>query len=371
MKAIINLMQSTKTIMKNLIKTSLLSVIIFAFFSACEGIDDGTVNPEDIILLRILDDNEIEITEAIGNGESIIVLEAKIPSNSDDDFQAITFRSSGGDFIGIGENTNQVSADADGIARSSLRLPLDDDELFLSAEIGPSGNLYKAEKSIMLTGVDEVIQLRFLNLSGEELTEIPRGDGVSVIQLEGSVLTALNQFTAIDFTSSNGVFQVTNQTTDQKNIDNEGKAVVNYIVPQKAGPIFFTAKTVSTPQYVADGNLVLDRANPDALFIEPASINMNTMDPNTINVFLTRNNGHVSEETPASFEAFQVIGGAEVEVGRFTLLANAVSDDQGKIMVNFYADTGDIDSSLPVVIRVRVINDSGDEITNQIELFVN
>ena len=353
-------------------KTRLVLILLclLALYS-CNGIDQETINQDDIIRIIILDANGIEISDAIGDGETIITLEAKIPSNADDDFQTVTFASSAGEFVGVGNTSSQVNVNEEGIARAFLKLPLDDGELFLSAQVGANSNLFKAESSITLMSVNEVIKLRFLDLSGAELNEIPRGDGTTIIQLEGSILVNQDQLSSIKFTSSTGTFQVTNQTEQQKNTDNEGKAIVNFIIPQSEGPVFFTATTISTPSYVDENNLVFERAYPDNLFVEPSSITMNTTDPNGIMVFLSRNTGHVSVGTSVNFEAFQILSGAETPVGRFTGLANAVTNSQEQITVNFYADTGDIDLSLPVKIRVSAINDNGVSIINETELDVN
>lgn len=348
-------------------------VLIFcciATLYSCNGIDEENVKQSDLIKVKILDGNETEISEAIGDGETVIILEAKIPPDADDAFQTVTFKSSDGDFVGIGNTLSQVNVNEEGTARALLKLPLDDGELFLSAEIGTSSNLFKAESSIILKGVDEVIQLKFLDLSGAVLNEIPRADGTSIIQLEGTILHNQDELGVIKFIASNGIFQNNGQNEIEKNIDNNGKAIVSFIVPQNEGPIFFTAKTLSSPTYTDEDNLILNLAKPDEIFIEPSSIIMNIIDPNVINVILTRTFGKVSIGTSVDVVAIQIVNGNEKQVGRFTGLTNT-SNANSQISFSFYADTGDIDLNLPVIIRTSVLNDSNDSVISEIELDVN
>lgn len=355
--------------MKYIHKHSIWMLLLLLVWS-CDGIDDSPVNADAIIQLRILDQNEQVLTSAIGDGETTIVLEAKIPTNATSDFQTITFKSSAGDFIGIGSTTHQVPADSEGYAYATLRLPLDDNELFVSAEIGTDNNLYKAESSIDLIDPGAVIAIRLLELSGTALTEIPKADGTRIIQVEGQILHAQDALNNIQFIASSGAFQVTNNTSIEKPTNTDGIATVSFVIPQSTSPVFFTAKTVSTPVYQTETNLTLAHAYADGLFIEPNSITMNTNDPNTINVFLNRTEGKVSLDTPAVFEAFQTIDGTETPVGRFTGLSNALSNADEALSANFYADTNDIVPDVPVTIRVSITNDAGQTVSTTVDLMV-
>ena len=127
---------------------------------------------------------------------------------------------------------------------------------------------------------------------------------------------------------------------------------------------------MSSPTYTDEDNLILNLAKPDEIFIEPSSIIMNIIDPNVINVILTRTFGKVSIGTSVDVVAIQIVNGNEKQVGRFTGLTNT-SNANSQISFSFYADTGDIDLNLPVIIRTSVLNDSNDSVISEIELDVN
>ncbi len=358
--------------MKSTIKISTYIFLILSILSSCEGIDDGITAPEDIIKLKVMDSNGDEIPEVISDGETLIILEATIPTNADDAFRKVTFRNSSGDFVGIGENTQEVTVNTEGIAQATLKLPFNEDELFLSAEIGGSNNnaLYKDEAFLNLVTVDDVIELKFLDTTNQPLSVIPRADGTSIIQLEGSVLANQSALKAVSFSATDGVFQTTNQMQTQKNTDANGKAIVNYIVPQSVGSVFYTAKTIM-PEYITEESIMFERAHADAIVLEPTQVTMDTTQGNLMTAYLTRTIGKVSIGTVVTFESFQLINGAEVTAGRFTGLASAISNLQEQVFVTFYADTNDIDFTVPMVIRTTTTTDAGTQITTEVQITVN
>jgi archaellum component FlaG (FlaF/FlaG flagellin family) len=358
--------------MKTAIKITAYIYLIISTLISCEGIDDGTTAPEDIITIKVMDASGNEITEAISDGETLITLEAQIPANVDDAFKTVTFKNSGGDFVGVGQNTHQVTVNSEGIAQATLKLPFNTSELFLAAEIGGSNNnaLYKDEAFLNLASVDNVIALNFLDLMNQPLSTIPRADGTSIIQLQGNVLINQNTLNTIKFNASGGIFQMINQTEVQKSTDTNGSAIVTYIVPQSIGPIFYSAKTIML-EYVSEGTITYERAHADTIILEPTQITMNTMQGNPIIAYLIRNIGKVSIGTDVSFESFQLINGSEVIAGRFTGLASVTSNPQEQVSVVFYADTNDIELTIPVVIRATTTTDTGTQITTEVQITVN
>lgn len=326
---------------------------------------------DEIINLQILNTNNLEIDSAIGDGTTLIRLHAQIPAHAVDDFKMITFKSTDGNFFGTNDKMIPIRANVEGIAVTSLVLPLNSGNLFLTAEVGEAENLYKAKKTITLVAVDQVIDLNFKTLQGEPLIEVPRADGTSIFQLEGTVLVDQDNLNSITFNASKGVFQATDKGSESKNTNEDGIAIVNYIVPRTVGPVFHTAKTGSSPQYVSESNLTFERANADEIILEPTTINMNVSSGNVMTVFLLRNQGKVSLETGVEYLAFQNINNEEVTVGRFTGLSTAFSNEDGKVTtVSFYGDTGDVNFQLPVTIRVTTITDAGDTISTAVNVTV-
>ena len=357
---------------KHKIVSGLLLISLAASIFSCNGINEDLIAPEDIISLKILDSSGSEITEKIGNGSDLIILQAQVWSDLDDEFRTVTFKSSEGDFEGISTNAAAVMADNLGIAQTMLRLPLKSGELFLSAEIkGKEEVIYSSEKTINLSSVDNVISLNFKTLDGQMLSDIPRADGTTIFQVEGQVLVNTDDLNSITFNASNGEFQQTGTTEIQKNKSEDSFALVSYKVPQGVGPVFFSAKTGSSLQYVSEDNLVFERAHAEEIFIEPATLNMNSSSGNIISAFLTRISGKVSLETRVEYEAFQLINDEEVPVGRFTGASSAVSDSNGEVTATFFADTGDVDFLLPVTIRVSTSTDSNGTISTVLDINVS
>ncbi len=338
----------------------LMLFLVLGFLSSCVEDDDQVTN-EEIINLIILNDEGSEIEEAIGDGERFIVLRAQLPQEVGDDFKTVTFKSSEGNFLGTTELTTQERVNLEGIAEAVLELPLSSGELILTVQVGPAANLFKSEKRITLIAVDQVISLEFQDIDGENLNEIPRADGTSLIQLKGSILADQDNLTQVNFTATKGTFLNTGNTTEVKNTDANGDAVVNYIVPQEVGTVFYTAKTGTNGQYVSPpANLTFERAHANSLFVEPAQINMSTSASNNIKAFLSRSVGKVSVGTEVNYRATQFIDNETTDVGRFTGESNASTDMNEQVTgVNFLADTGDINLDFPVFITVSTLNDEG------------
>jgi len=338
------------------------------FFISCE--DNESIRNEQIINFDILnlDDSALEII--YGNGTSKIKLKATLPINTADDYKLVTFTSSGGYFFGTTEMSTKVRMNIDGIADATLVVPLDSGELFLTAEIGSDNDIYQSKKTINLYDVGQVIALNFKDTQDNDIINTLRADGISLIKLKGNILFNKKEFTSIIFETTDGLFQSNNTKKETKNTDINGEATVNYIVPQTPGTVFYTAKADDDGKYVNTKELIFQRAYADEMILEPNKILMDTINSNTINVYLKREIGKVSIGTDVSFEAYQTISGDKVNVGRFTGINDSKSDINEKVSINFVADTKNIDYDLPVFIKAESVNDSNAVIFKELELKV-
>lgn len=344
--------------------------VLFCFsYVSCQS-DDPIPNDE-IIDLKILNEKNIEISQAIGDGETIITLEVTIPKKAGDNYKTVTFKKSAGQFMGSPDTSVTKPIDNDGKARVNLKIPLGTEPLLISAEIGSSGGkLFIDEEVITLVGVDEIIKLSTLDLQGNELSGVIRADGTTVLLLKATVLSNTTSLNQIVFNASNGIFQNNNSLQITKAINTNHEAIVSYKVPKDVGTLFFSSAVGVNSQYFDESSLTLQRAHADAIVVEPALVTMDTIQGNLLKVYLTRNIGSVSTGTPATFQALQIINGTEVNVGRFTGLATAVTNTNGDISVTFYADSNDITDNIPVKIRVKTFTDSGNEIMKEISLII-
>lgn len=344
---------------------------LFGFaYTSCQS-DDPVPNDE-IINLKVFNESNEEISQAVGDGEGIITLEVTIPDNAGDSYKTVTFKKSAGQFIGSADATIVKPIDNDGKARVDLKLPLGNEPLLLSAEIGSSTTkLFIDEEVISLISIDQIIKLSALDAQGQAISGTIRADGSTILLLKATVLNNTTAFNQIVFNASNGVFQSNNSLQVTKGTNSEHEVIVSYKVPKDVGPLFFSAAVGANSQYYDELNLTLERAHADALIIEPSLVSMDAVQGNSLKVYLTRNVGYVSTGTPATFQAFQSIDGAEVNVGRFTGLATAATNVNGEITITFYADTNDITEEIPVTIRVTTQTDTGIEIVKEINLEVN
>lgn len=351
-----------------LIKIAFLLLLI-AFSSAC--VDDDPVTNNEIIKLVILNEQGEELDEAIGNGTDLITLRAELPDDVGEQFGTVSFKTTSGTFFGTTETSVQERVNAEGVAEVLLTLPLDSGDLFLTASIGSDTNAYSAQQTISLIGVDAVLNLHFKTLDGTTLITIPRADGTTLFNVESQVLADRENLNTVSFTATQGIFIETNNSSAMKSTNTEGTAQAGYKVPQQVGAVFFTATTGSNTQYRSEANLEFARAYADEIFVEPANLNMNTAMGNVINTFLVRDIGKVSLETRVDFEAFQLVDNTEIPVGRFTGLSLVKTDANGRAFATFFADTGDIDTNLPVTLRVSTLNDDGIIVSATIDIVVS
>lgn len=348
------------------------NIFFFVFLISCNGIDQEIVPEEDIIELKVLNFlGDTEITEPlIGDGETVVTLRAIIPAESAQ--RTITFRASNGaTFVGIGENESTDLTNTEGVAETKLKLPLSGNPVYLSAEVTEGENTYTSEKIIELIHLDNLITFELSDSEGNALPDIIRADGDFLINLKATVNYNQDEFNQVAFESSNGEFQSLSNENATVSIDQNNVASIDLKVPNVAERLYLRAKVGSNSVYFMDKNIDLLKAYPDHIIVEPEKILMQENDSNSIDIFLTRENGHVSKDVEAIPFAFQIINGEEEEVGRFTGLENSATDLEGKINITFKTDTGNFDNTLPIHIRVSARNDNNEILQTEVSINLN
>ncbi len=348
---------------------SLFTFVLLFFFSSCDTKEEPT-DPSDIIELQILDSGANTIfKDIISDGETVVILQAKIPTNADEGFRTVTFKKSGGEFHGIDSEDGTRIVDNDGIAQIELKVPLNEDILFASAEIGKEANVFKSEASLDLVPITEVISLKLLNDQGQEISTGIQADGYSSIFLEATINERLNSIEQVKFLNSGGgAFQGVFTEEVIKTLNDMNKAIIELVVPVNVNELFFKVHVKDKETFFDEKKLQLDRAYADEIIIEPKNAVMNLNSENEISVFLKRNQGFVSVGTSVEFEAFQLINGIEKPVGRFLGLSEALSDENGKITTNFKTDTKNIDVAETIFIRVTALNDMNQSFNTKIQI---
>lgn len=343
-------------------KVSAILVCSFLLVN-CNGIDSETFSPDDIIVLEIFDFDESKIIEeAIGDGETIIKLKAKIPSNSA--YKTVKFESTNGSFILTGKKSQEKKVGIDGSVLVDLKIPLDNQPIFLTASVSNGTETFSSTKSINLIGVDEVVTLALLNNIGDAIIEPVRADGATIIKLKATVKHNQNAFNQVTFTTSKGTLQGTSPV----NTDQENNAYIDVLVPNAVQKLYFSAK-VGNNVYFDNEELNLVRSNPDFIIIEPTLVSMPLNSSNSLDIFLKRNIGVVSLNSVVTIRSYQIADNdLQIEVGRFTGLSNASSDSNGAINVVFKTDTNDIDVSRPIFIEVISSNDSNEAVNKVIKI---
>ncbi len=344
-------------------------LLLLAFCSAC--VNDDSVADDEIIKLEVFDFEGLTlITDAVmGDGETILTIRATIPEDSDANSRTVTFRASNNAmFQGVDASLDTDIAGEDGIAEVKLRMPLDDNPVFVSASITKGDNTYTSESSIELFGVGDIVSLELIDAVNNPINDPQRADGQSLITLKATVNFNQDEFNNVTFEKSAGEFQSVSGDNAIQMTDENHTATIDLKLPNQVERLYLSAKVGTSTLYFEEVELDLLRAFPDQIIIEPNTLSMQEDATNVIQVFLNRNFGQVSEDTPATFEAFQLINGTEVEVGRFTGLDGAQTNADGQITVDFKTDTDDFDFGLPVIIRVTSQNDDGDPVQSSISI---
>ena len=332
----------------------------------CGGIDSETFSADDIILLEVFDfEGENLIEEAPGDGETIIKLRAKIPRNSA--FKTIKFESTNGTFILTGTKNQEGMIDIEGNSTVDLKLPLDNQPIFLTASVNNGTETFSSRKSITLSDVGKVLTLTLLDATGEEVSNSIRADGATIVKLKAEVNHNRNVFNQVTFTASSGnLLGNSLVNTDEENI-----AYLDFMVSQTVEKVFFTAEVGSSKKYFDNAELNPISSSPDFIIVEPTLVSMPLGSSNSIDIYLRKEEGLVSLNSGVSIRSYQILDdNSEMDVGRFIGLSSARSDENGLINVTYRTDTNDIDSSKPIFLEVSSENDDFEIISTTIQISI-
>ncbi|BFM45276.1 hypothetical protein CFS9_39170 [Flavobacterium sp. CFS9] len=350
-------------IKKHPIYIALCFAVLVCF--SCDSKDDDKASNDAIIHLTVMNQNDSSIAEIPGDGETLLKLQARIPADADDKYRKVTFRASNGQFF---SSTNSVvyekTVNADGMAEAYLKVPLAHGPLFLSAEIGKDSDRYVSEQQITLLNVGEIIDLKILDHNGNPIGNEVKADGNTILTIKATVNYNSNAIGSIKFITSGGSFLGINNANSTVAI-NDKIATIQLKVPKTVGNIYIRGEAATNANIFKNGTLQLTRAFADNIILEPNRLSIDSSDDLvSINTYLTRNIGYVSTGSTAQYKAFQLdSNNNQVEIGRFTGLASAYTDDNGQITsVKFVPDTGDINFTEPIIIKVTTRNDSNQEI---------
>jgi hypothetical protein len=230
--------------------------------------------------------------------------------------------------------------------------------------------LYSCKEDDMV--IDQTIEISIVDEDGN-LMDSAQADGASILYLKATIPAEADEtIREVTFNKSDGDFLGVSTATVTRPLDDNNTAQIPVRVPKKVNPLFFSATIAyESVNFVDEAQIVLSRAYADDLVVEPSSVMIPIASAITINVFMTRSNGIVSEGTPAYFRAFQMLDNASIDVGRFTGLVNAATNENGEIMVSYLTDTNDINTDEPVLIEVSTVNDAGETISSTFQLTIN
>ncbi len=220
--------------------------------------------------------------------------------------------------------------------------------------------------------IDSVIDLEITDTNDVPVSSV-LANGESLIVLMAIISNnADDEIQTIEFNKSSGEFLGTSGSAGVRPIDDNGIATITVKVPNKVERLFFDAKVVfNAKTYTKDASIEAYRAFPDTIIIEPSAVTVEQPASVVLDVYLKRTVGKVSEDTPAEFKAFQRTASGEEEVGRFTGLNNALTNEDGLISVTFHTDTGDINTDIPVTIKVNTLDDNANNVTSYVLIQVN
>ena len=333
----------------------------------CGGLEEEQISLEEIINLEVLDlEGNLIDQSLLSDGETLIKLRASIPKNSE--FKNLDFVVSAGSFEETGIKTQQTVANIDGVAEVNLKLPFDEESILVKVSISNGRETFSSSANIDLQEIGEAITLEVLDSNNEVVEAEVLADGSTIIRLVATVPYNLSEFNTVGFETSAGTFAGISDVS----VNDESKAIIDLKVPTEVQRIYLKARINNDPNYFDDKDIDLKRSNPDFIIIEPSVINMALQETNTIDIYLRKEIGKVSKGSSANIRSYQIADdNTQLEIGRFTGLAGALTDDEGKITVNFHTDTMDIAIDRPVYIEVSSMNDLEQAISEQIQININ
>lgn len=318
---------------------------------------------------------------AEADGRSAYRFTANISPLAGENYKTITFRCSGGTFADSDSATLQtVRANERGEAVSDWIVPQTGGEYYVSASIGGGNSTFEDRVKVVLKDtipdtipvvvvpppVPDVPDTITIAVLGSDTV---RANGVSLLRINLALLNSTEKQLQVSNsagTLSDGTTVATalKPVTIQLDSNRRGEAFLR--VGNRVEPYFIRANSVANPTTFRLISFTPLRANPDRLFLEADSTYLQPNSQTIINVFLTRNTGQVSINTPIEFEAYQDIDSVRRSLPLLKNIANGFSNEQGRASVVFVADTNVATRAKPVIIRASAVNDRGQAISKEI-----
>lgn len=335
-------------------KLYIICFFIFSItcFAKCSKKDkDMVISQDDIIRI----DFESDTTQLFADQQAVIQLKAIITPAASEAFRVVSFSASEelGTFQGtVQDKKNIVTADNDGVARASIKVGNIPGTYYISAEIKGDNKVFKTK--------DFPVTLKPIPLSDKLSMEIdalqPPADGFTTLKITARAKYIKEK--TIVLQANAGTFL---QSADEPlkitvPMDDQGQAVTFFQISNTVKPHIITATAGTDVTVTQVINPVV--SYPEVLLVEPSSLYIDTAGAGIkLDVLLKKNEAQrkVSIGTPVQFRAYQLIGGIEKPVGRFTGTNQAVSNADGIVPeVQFIADTGGIDTLTAITVEVAV-----------------
>jgi len=330
-------------------------VFIFSItcFATCSKKDKDMITPQDDII-RI--EFETDTTNLLAGQESVIQLKAVITPTAAEAFRVVSFSASEdlGTFQGtVTDKKNIVTADNDGIARASIKVGNIPGTYYISAEIKGDNKVFKTK--------DFPVTLKPIPSADKLSIEIdalqPPADGVTTLKITARAKYIKEKTIALQANAGAFLQSASEPLKITLSLDDQGQAVTFFQISNTVKPHIITATAGTDVTVTQVINPVV--SYPEVLLVEPSSLYIDTAGAGIkLDVVLKKNETQrkVSTGTPVQFRAYQLIGGIEKPVGRFTGTNHAVSNAEGIIpSVQFIADTGGIDTLTAITVEVAAL----------------
>jgi hypothetical protein len=324
-------------------------------FPSCKE-DVVPINQDHVIKIE----SESAITSLTADGKTIVSFKATIPANAVDEAKNVTFTITPG--LGTFQGTvidakNTVPTDVNGIARTGLKLGSTAGTFYISASVTRAGTTYRSQDLAIVLGVPQSLKLE---AAADNLQ--PEANGFTIVNITATT-DDTNEKT-LELTTNLGVFT---QSTDPL------KAQVSFLQGKATALIKISNQAVNHIITLTSGlgkTLLLQihakASRPELILVEPSASQIDTLGGSVeLKAFLRKNTvGHkVSEGYPVLFRAYQLDGVNQKNVGRFTGTSTAVSDGDGNVtVVNFFADTGNIDAKKEIIIDCSAFKSDSEQI---------
>jgi len=314
-----------------------------------------------------LDVTNLTKTAIVADGVAAYEVSAKVNPQVKDEFRTITFKCNEGEFVGEGDKKlRAVRVNSDGKASIFWKVPSQGGDYYLSASIGKDNSLFKDEKKVTLS--QQNVPMPTLTVSIKNPQAIANGVDSTKIEITSS--NAANK--SIKIETSEGTINdgLTSQTkTFMTSLDKDGKKSIFLQLANKVTKYFVKVSLTETPDITDTKDFTPKRAAPDTIIIESNAATAALKTPISLEIFLRRSKGKVSEDTPITIEAYQRDNPTQLrKVGRFKGVSSLISDSNGKITLSFHTDTNDIDVNFPVIITATAKNNQNKEIKTEIKL---